>query len=988
MLRKSISLIVSLLLILQLAAVLVPLGAEDPGMPFRDVKEGKWYYENINYVYTNGLMTGMTTDTFVPNGTLTRAMIVTILCRMEKGTEETTDKFSDVKSGAWYAGYVGWAAKTGVVDGYPDGTFRPDKAITRQEMAAVMSRYIEYSDVNMPRQSTAPVVFTDDDKIASWAEEYVETLRRAGIFNGDSNGNVNPASNITRAETATIIKNYFDAVGLAWQGYVPDPEDDGYAVYSASYLYYNGTAVSGGLGTELYEDESTGYDILKAYPDDKTASYHSTPSNSTGICTSVFEDLDLDELPVVKVCYTYEGETEPDSLTGKYIVNPCSNSWSMQFFNAYVAEDITFTKGTDDDGYQTMTYDLTPNLTAHSNVNDDIDLSHVLMTPFEEGYNGGGQYVLRYIAFFRDQASADAFSSADLDDYLKNYFCYAGITYEEVTDEKMAEYDKLLVDRIEEIVESESAVTPAEIEKNGGTCFYVSSISGKAGNDGKSVKTPFAKPDDLFIVKAGGLVWQSKMKSGDAAFFERGSIFYPERYGESSLWTLSCIDGGTYAAYGDGPKPVFTCAVDLSEENNTGTWLKTDWDNVWVLDSVDKNNPQWIENGKDDIGNIFFNDGEALGVRVVPNDEDDPYGKGKTTYDYGLMTADGENYFMSGGTSCENPGTAMKNNYEFMYVKNEGKLYLYWDKGNPADSFRNIWISRFGFIISGNHNCLYDNLCTLYSSAWAIRIAEVNSTIQNCEIGCVGGELSSIASGAELYGEADGIYMINNYCHDIADGPLSVQDATDDTVDASVRIVSKNVDIHDNVIVACGNGVELWIKPGVPINEDGEVDRYSDSRPQHRSENYNIHDNIMAYIGYGISIRQEEKRLGTVFCTRYEMINSKIENNLVMYCNGQVGIVTFSSDEQKYGYELINNTYVLDPDYIVMGDNYRDNLNSHWYHNLAGYGIGVTVPYSYRYLTYMASLGIGNGETYYYYDAQTEENDQWAFFMTGYHLYH
>ncbi len=979
---KTKRIISAFLAVLMLAgAAVFSTTASAAEMPFSDVGKKKWFYDEVLYVYEKGLMTGTSETKFEPNASLTRAMFITILGRLAGAAETESNKFSDIKKKNWYSGYVGWAVDSGIVTGYEDGTFKPNKALTREEMAACISRYVDFMGIRMPRESTAPVEFADKGKIAKWARDYVEVLRRAGIANGDTAGKYNPKANITRAEMATVIMNLIAAEAKAWQGYEPDPADDGYAVYSAAYLYYNGTAVSGGMGTEIIGEGSGNYPYLSAFMDAETAENHSTPANSTGICTSVFEDLDLDTVPVVKIAYSYEGESAPEILTGHYVVNPCSNSWSMNYFNAYINEPLEFVAGADDNGYKTASFDLTALLQKHSHVNDDIDLSHILVEPFADGYAGEGKFNIRYIAFFKDQAGADAFESADLDDYMKNYFCFTSIKYLEYTDDVRKQYDDLLQDRIDDILNSEAEYTPEMIEANGGKCYYVSSIHGDDSNDGLSPETPWKSPLKLLNIKKPGVLEFSIPKAGDGVFFERGSVWYPEKYHNSSISTLPTGDGVIYSTYGEGPKPLFTCAMDFSEDNNVGVWLESGYENIWRLD-IDRYVPEDWAN--DDVGNIFFNEGEAIGVRVVPasdatNSEVSPFGEGKYSYDYGLLSGDGKTHFMTGGTSLENVGTALKNNYEFFYDTYSDELWLYWDRGNPADSFDDIKVGRNGTAAWIANNTVIDNLAFMYSSFYAMRLSDTNITIQNCEIGCVGGEYTSVASGAELFGNANGIRMINNYVHDIADGPLSIQDTTDDQVDISVRNVSRDVELAHNVIVACGNGVELWIKPGKPI--DGP---FTSGMAQHYSENYNIHDNIMAYIGYGICVRQEEKRLGSVFCCGYEMVNSRLENNIVMYPAGQFDIGTFSSDTQKRGYEMINNTFIVNPEHCVYSDNLRDNVNSYWHHNLAGYGIGVSVPYEYRYLTYFANLGIGNGETYYHIDTpSTYEEENWSFFMTG-----
>ena len=120
--NKILALILSVVMI---AGVLVfPVSSADGSLPFKDVKEGKWFYKSVRFVYENGYMNGITNDTFDPNGNLTRGMVVTILCRMDGGTPELTGAFSDVAPKKWYAGYVGWAAKNKLVNGYSDGTWK------------------------------------------------------------------------------------------------------------------------------------------------------------------------------------------------------------------------------------------------------------------------------------------------------------------------------------------------------------------------------------------------------------------------------------------------------------------------------------------------------------------------------------------------------------------------------------------------------------------------------------------------------------------------------------------------------------------------------------------------------------------------------------------------------------------------------------------------------------------------------------------------
>ena len=122
---------------LELPAVLVG------GLPFTDVSEGDWYYDAVAYVWQEGLFRGMDETTFAPNLAMNRAMFVTVLGRMA-GVEEdrtATSKFTDVKAGSYYAGYVAWAAEQDIVRGTSETTFSPNAKVTREQMATMMYRY-------------------------------------------------------------------------------------------------------------------------------------------------------------------------------------------------------------------------------------------------------------------------------------------------------------------------------------------------------------------------------------------------------------------------------------------------------------------------------------------------------------------------------------------------------------------------------------------------------------------------------------------------------------------------------------------------------------------------------------------------------------------------------------------------------------------------------------------------------------------------------
>lgn len=175
--------------------------------PFTDVPSSHWSRESVEYVYENGLMNGESNTAFRPDGSLTRSMFVTILGRMAGVGQDTYpgSSFSDVRTGQWYSSYVAWAARTGVTDGTGDGKFSPDDAVTREQMAAMIARYINSAGFSLAEAGNSAAFFTDKADISSWAQEGVELMRRTGILTGYEDGSFQPQETANRAEAATMF---------------------------------------------------------------------------------------------------------------------------------------------------------------------------------------------------------------------------------------------------------------------------------------------------------------------------------------------------------------------------------------------------------------------------------------------------------------------------------------------------------------------------------------------------------------------------------------------------------------------------------------------------------------------------------------------------------------------------------------------------------------------------------------------------------------
>lgn len=185
--------------------------AETPApvaLPFTDVKSGNWFYDAVKYAYAQGLMTGTSATTFAPNGTMNRAMIVTVLYRLEKSPAVTgASKFTDVPAGQWYSDAVAWAAANKIVNGYDETTFGPMNAVTREQMAAILFRYEQYKGLENVTLEENLNRFPDQNKISAYAIPALQWTVGQKIINGNADGTLDPTGTATRAQVAQIFTN-------------------------------------------------------------------------------------------------------------------------------------------------------------------------------------------------------------------------------------------------------------------------------------------------------------------------------------------------------------------------------------------------------------------------------------------------------------------------------------------------------------------------------------------------------------------------------------------------------------------------------------------------------------------------------------------------------------------------------------------------------------------------------------------------------------
>ena len=177
-------------------------------LPFTDVKSGDWFYPAVQYAYAQGLMTGTSATTFAPNGTMNRAMIVTVLYRLEKSPAVTgASKFTDVPAGQWYSDAVAWAAANKIVNGYDETTFGPMNAVTREQMAAILFRYEQVKGLENVTLEENLNRFPDQNKISAYAIPALQWAVGQKIINGNADGTLDPTGTATRAQVAQIFTN-------------------------------------------------------------------------------------------------------------------------------------------------------------------------------------------------------------------------------------------------------------------------------------------------------------------------------------------------------------------------------------------------------------------------------------------------------------------------------------------------------------------------------------------------------------------------------------------------------------------------------------------------------------------------------------------------------------------------------------------------------------------------------------------------------------
>jgi hypothetical protein len=197
---------------------------------FIDVSQDAWYHDFISTVVSHGLFSGMGDGIFNPQGTMTRAMFAQVVANLQ-GLDISAfgggTHFVDVTPDAWYNAAVEWAAYMGIVSGVGNDRFDPSAPITREQMAAMLHRFIMVMEIDIlmldpgrmgeqfPQGTTSPeeiTAFTDQDSISAWAADSVAFIQAAGIISGRPDGSFDPQATATRAEVATLFARFLEVL--------------------------------------------------------------------------------------------------------------------------------------------------------------------------------------------------------------------------------------------------------------------------------------------------------------------------------------------------------------------------------------------------------------------------------------------------------------------------------------------------------------------------------------------------------------------------------------------------------------------------------------------------------------------------------------------------------------------------------------------------------------------------------------------------------
>lgn len=205
--KKIIALTLGLALLLSLSVTALAA----PSATFRDVREGDWFAGDVKYVYEHGLMSGGAGQSFAVNSPATRAMLVTILHRLEGAPGAVDSGFRDVAPSAYYASAVGWALDAGIVTGMGNAYFAPDQAVSREQLAVILYRYAQYKGWDTAANASLSG-YRDQGQVSDYAVSALRWALGKGLISGTSSDTLAPKGSAQRVQVAAILHRFCENV--------------------------------------------------------------------------------------------------------------------------------------------------------------------------------------------------------------------------------------------------------------------------------------------------------------------------------------------------------------------------------------------------------------------------------------------------------------------------------------------------------------------------------------------------------------------------------------------------------------------------------------------------------------------------------------------------------------------------------------------------------------------------------------------------------
>ncbi|MBQ4561540.1 MAG: S-layer homology domain-containing protein [Clostridia bacterium] len=211
--KKTISLVITLVMLLSALSTAISANNTPPALPFEDLAENAWYVPGIEYVYENGIMTGMGNNKFAPAGNVTREQVMQVLLTFEApatGAYEGNTGFEDVKVNQWYSRAIAWAKTYNITSGVSENIFGLGQAVTREQLATFIKNYLVHTGSEVIIEGSLDG-FEDADKVSDWAKDGITFCVSNGIIQGKTETTLDPKGYATRAELAQMLSQFLEA---------------------------------------------------------------------------------------------------------------------------------------------------------------------------------------------------------------------------------------------------------------------------------------------------------------------------------------------------------------------------------------------------------------------------------------------------------------------------------------------------------------------------------------------------------------------------------------------------------------------------------------------------------------------------------------------------------------------------------------------------------------------------------------------------------